>query len=42
MKDKEKSILLSRFEKIKSYPCNLFNNKDWEEFDSFYKQHCSC
>lgn len=37
MNKKEKSILLNRYEKIKGYSSNLFDNEDWAEFDVFCK-----
>ncbi len=35
MTEQEKSILLSKYEKIKSYSSNLFDNEEWSEFDAF-------
>ena len=35
MEKQEKSILLSKFEKIKGFSNNLFDNKEWAEFDVF-------
>lgn len=31
----EKSILLSKFEKIRGYSSNLFAGEEWREFDYF-------
>lgn len=33
--EEEKSILLSKFERIKGYSSNLFDCEEWSEFDSF-------
>ena len=30
-----KNILLSKYEKIKGYSSNLFDNEEWAEFDAF-------
>lgn len=35
MTEQEKSILLSKFEKIKGYSSSLFDNEEWSEFDYF-------
>jgi hypothetical protein len=37
MNENEKSILLSKYEKIKGYSSNLFDNEEWAEFDAFCK-----
>lgn len=31
----QKSILLTKFEKIKGYSSDLFDCEEWSEFDSF-------
>lgn len=35
MTEQEKSILLSKYEKIKGYSSDLFDNEEWAEFDAF-------
>jgi hypothetical protein len=35
MTEQEKSILLSKYEKIKGYSSDLFDNEEWSEFDAF-------
>jgi hypothetical protein len=35
MTEQEKSILLSKYEKIKGYSNDLFDNEEWREFDAF-------
>lgn len=35
MTAQEKSILLSKYEKIKGYSSGLFDNEEWVEFDAF-------
>jgi hypothetical protein len=33
--DQAKSIALAKYEKIKGYSSNLFDNEEWREFDAF-------
>lgn len=35
MTEQQKSILISKFEKIQGYSCNSFDNEDWASFDAF-------
>ena len=35
MTEQQKLVLLSKYEKIKGYSSDLFNNEEWAEFDSF-------
>jgi hypothetical protein len=33
--EKEQSILLEKYEKIKGFSSNLFDNEEWAEFEAF-------
>ena len=33
--ENEKSVLLSKFEKIRGYSSNMFAGEEWREFDYF-------
>jgi hypothetical protein len=33
--ENEKSVLLSKFEKIRGYSSNMFAGEEWKEFDYF-------
>ena len=35
MTEQEKSILLSKYENIKGFGSELFDNEEWSEFDAF-------
>jgi len=37
MTDKETAILLGKYEKIKGYSSERFDDEDWAEFDAFCK-----
>ena len=35
MTEQEKSILLGKYENIKGFSSELFDNEEWSEFDAF-------
>jgi len=35
MTEEQKQNLLEKYEKIKGYSSEIFNNEEWEEFNSF-------